>query len=33
MRPEIIIHNSISPDGSLVGFMPDMELHYKIAGQ
>jgi 2,5-diamino-6-(ribosylamino)-4(3H)-pyrimidinone 5'-phosphate reductase len=32
MTPEIIIHNSISLDGSLTGFMPDMALHYKIAG-
>ena len=32
MKTEIIIHNSISLDGSLTGFMPDMELHYKIAG-
>lgn len=32
MLPEIIIHNSISLDGSLSGFMPDMKLHYKIAG-
>ncbi len=32
MIQEIIIHNSISIDGSLTGFMPDMELHYKIAG-
>lgn len=32
MLPEIIIHNSISLDGSLTGFMPDMGLHYKIAG-
>lgn len=32
MIPEIIIHNSISVDGSLTGFMPDMALHYKIAG-
>jgi len=32
MQTEIIIHNSISLDGSLTGFMPDMELHYKIAG-
>jgi 2,5-diamino-6-(ribosylamino)-4(3H)-pyrimidinone 5'-phosphate reductase len=30
--PEIIIHNSISLDGSLTGFMPDMGLHYSIAG-
>ena len=33
MNTEIIIHNSISLDGSLTGFMPDMELHYKIAGE
>ena len=33
MKPEIIIHNSVSLDGSLTGFMPDMELHYRIAGQ
>lgn len=33
MLPEIIIHNSISLNGSLTGFMPDMELHYKIAGE
>jgi 2,5-diamino-6-(ribosylamino)-4(3H)-pyrimidinone 5'-phosphate reductase len=32
MYPEIIIHNSISLDGSLTGFMPEMQLHYKIAG-
>lgn len=32
MKPEIIIHNSVSLDGSLTGFMPDMELHYRIAG-
>ena len=32
MKPEIIIHNSVSLDGSLTGFMPDMGLHYKIAG-
>lgn len=32
MQTEIIIHNSISIDGSLTGFMPDMGLHYKIAG-
>ena len=30
--PEIIIHNSISVDCSLTGFIPDMALHYKIAG-
>jgi 2,5-diamino-6-(ribosylamino)-4(3H)-pyrimidinone 5'-phosphate reductase len=33
MKSEIIIHNSVSLDGSLTGFMPDMELHYRIAGE
>jgi len=33
MKSEIIIHNSVSLDGSLTGFMPDMDLHYKIAGE
>lgn len=33
MKPELIIHNSVSLDGSLTGFMPDMELHYRIAGE
>lgn len=32
MEPGIIIHNSVSLDGSLTGFMPDMALHYRIAG-
>jgi 2,5-diamino-6-(ribosylamino)-4(3H)-pyrimidinone 5'-phosphate reductase len=32
MESEIIIHNSVSLDCSLTGFIPDMELHYKIAG-
>jgi len=32
MKQKIIIHNSITLDGSLTGFMPDMELHYRIAG-
>ncbi|MCX6302590.1 MAG: dihydrofolate reductase family protein [Bacteroidia bacterium] len=32
MKSEIIIHNSVSLDNSLTGFMPDMGLHYKIAG-
>jgi len=32
MKTEIIIHNSVSLDGSPTGFMPDMELHYQIAG-
>ena len=30
--PKIIIHNSVSIDGSLTNFEPNMELHYKIAG-
>jgi 2,5-diamino-6-(ribosylamino)-4(3H)-pyrimidinone 5'-phosphate reductase len=33
MKSEIIIHNSVSLDGSLTGFMPEMELHYRIAGE
>jgi len=33
MKPEIIIHNSVSLDCSLTGFMPDMSLHYRIAGE
>ena len=32
MLPKVIIHNSISLDGSLTDFEPNMELHYKIAG-
>ena len=32
MFPKIIIHNSISIDGSLTNFEPNMDLHYKIAG-
>lgn len=32
MKPYIILHNSVSLDGSLTGFMPDMELHYRLAG-
>lgn len=31
MTPKVIIHNSISLDGSLTGFDVDMELHYEIA--
>lgn len=30
--PKVIIHNSISLDGSLTHFDPNMELHYQIAG-
>ena len=32
MLPKVIIHNSVSLDGSLTNFMPNMELHYQIAG-
>lgn len=32
MLPKILIHNSISIDGSLTDFEPNMELHYKIVG-
>ena len=30
--PKIVIHNSISLDGSLTNFEPNMGLHYQIAG-
>jgi len=30
--PKVVVHNSISLDGSLTGFEPNMELHYKIVG-
>lgn len=33
MKPNIIIHNSVSLDCSLTGFIPDMGLHYRIAGE
>jgi len=32
MHLKIILHNSLSLDGSLTGFEPNMELHYRIAG-
>lgn len=32
MLPKIIIHNSISLDGSLLGFDVNMGVHYQIAG-
>ena len=32
MLPKIIVHNSISIDGSLINFEVNMALHYKIAG-
>ncbi len=31
MLPRVTIHNSISLDGSLTGFEPDMGVHYQIA--
>lgn len=31
MLPRVIIHNSVSLDGSLTGFDPAMALHYRIA--
>lgn len=33
VKPKIIMHNTISADGSLRGFQADIELHYSIAGQ
>jgi 2,5-diamino-6-(ribosylamino)-4(3H)-pyrimidinone 5'-phosphate reductase len=32
MPPKIILHNSVSLDGSFVNFEPHMGLHYQIAG-
>jgi 2,5-diamino-6-(ribosylamino)-4(3H)-pyrimidinone 5'-phosphate reductase len=32
MKPSVILHNSISIDGSLTLFEPNMALHYHIAG-
>ncbi len=32
MRPRIIIHNAVSADGRIDGFMPDIGLFYKLAG-
>lgn len=32
LLPKVIIHNSISLDGSLTNFEPNMKLHYQIAG-
>jgi len=32
LLPKIILHNSISIDGSLTNFEPNMGLHYQIAG-
>lgn len=33
MLPRIVLHNSISLDGSLTNFEPHMGLHYQIAGK
>lgn len=33
MLPKVILHNSVSLDGSLTNFEPNMELHYQIAGK
>ena len=33
MQTNLILHNSISLDGSLTNFAVDMELHYRIAGE
>jgi 2,5-diamino-6-(ribosylamino)-4(3H)-pyrimidinone 5'-phosphate reductase len=32
MIPRVILHNSISLDGSLINFEPNMQLHYEIVG-
>jgi 2,5-diamino-6-(ribosylamino)-4(3H)-pyrimidinone 5'-phosphate reductase len=31
--PEVIIHNSVSLDGSLTGFEPNMGMHYQLAAR
>jgi len=33
LLPKVILHNSVSLDGSLTNFEPNMELHYQIAGK
>ncbi len=33
MLSKVIIHNSVSLDGSLTNFEPNMEVHYRIAGE
>ena len=32
MLPKLVLHNSVSLDGSLTGFDVNMELHYRLAG-
>jgi 2,5-diamino-6-(ribosylamino)-4(3H)-pyrimidinone 5'-phosphate reductase len=31
MRPRVILHNTVSADGSITGVEPDVELHYHVA--
>jgi 2,5-diamino-6-(ribosylamino)-4(3H)-pyrimidinone 5'-phosphate reductase len=31
MLPKVILHNTMSLDGSLTGFEPNLEIHYRIA--
>jgi 2,5-diamino-6-(ribosylamino)-4(3H)-pyrimidinone 5'-phosphate reductase len=31
MLPSVVLHNSVSLDGSLTGFEPELALHYRIA--
>lgn len=33
MLPKVIVHNSISLDGSLTGFEVSMAVHYRIAAE
>jgi 2,5-diamino-6-(ribosylamino)-4(3H)-pyrimidinone 5'-phosphate reductase len=33
MKPHVILHNSISVDGRINGFTPDIGLHYEIASK
>lgn len=32
MINKVVLHNSVSVDGSFVGLDADMELHYRIVG-
>lgn len=32
MTPRVVVHNTISLDGSITGFEVDMGLHYRVAG-
>ena len=32
MKPEVIVHNTVSLDGKVAGFEVDMALHYEVAG-